>query len=80
MPRSAGRSFLGLSFRISLAMRSHRERATLEGFRASEQDEKVIDRIVDEQREELEQEIANLQAGASAIEEEIKELVGASPF
>jgi cell division protein FtsB len=40
----------------------------------------VIGRIVAVQRTELEQEIANLQAEAGAIEEEIKELVGASPF
>jgi hypothetical protein len=44
------------------------------------QDESVIDRIAAAQREELEQEIAGLQAEARAREEEIEELVGSSPF
>jgi len=44
------------------------------------QDEKVIDRIAAAQREELEQEIAALENEARAREEEIEELVGASPF
>jgi cell division protein FtsB len=39
-----------------------------------EQDEKVIDRIVAAQREELEQEIEGLQAEAERVAEEAREL------
>jgi hypothetical protein len=52
----------------------------MEIFREVEQDEQVIDRIAAAQREELEQEIATLQAEAGAREKEIEELVGSSPF
>ena len=51
----------------------------MEIFREVEQDENVIDRISAAQREELEQEIAGLQAEARAREEEIEELVGRVP-
>ena len=51
----------------------------MEIFREVEQDEKVIDRISAAQREELEQEMAGLQAEARAREEEIEELVGRVP-
>jgi hypothetical protein len=52
----------------------------MEIFREVEQDENVIGRISAAQREELEQEVASLQAEARAREEQIEELVGASPF
>jgi hypothetical protein len=52
----------------------------MEIFREVEQDENVIGRIATAQREELEQETAGLQTEARAREEEIEELVGASPF
>jgi len=57
-----------------------RTSAEMEIYREVEQDEKVIDRIAAAQREELEQEIAGLQAEARAREEEIEELVGGAPF
>jgi hypothetical protein len=49
-------------------------------LREVEQDEKVIDRIAAAQREELEQEIAELAKEARAREEEIEELVGSLLF
>ena len=49
-------------------------------FRAAEEDESVIGRIVSAQREELEREIAGLQEEARAREAEIEELVRSSPF
>jgi DNA polymerase-3 subunit epsilon len=57
-----------------------RASAEMEIFREVEQDEKVIDRIAAAQREELEQEIANLQAEAERVAEEARELVGEVPF
>ncbi len=57
-----------------------RASAEMEIFREVEQDEKVIDRIAAAQREELEQEIADLQEEARVREAEIEELVGSSPF
>jgi hypothetical protein len=52
----------------------------MEIFREVEQDEKVIDRIAAAQREELEQEIATLQAEAERVAEEARELAGEAPF
>lgn len=49
-------------------------------FREVEQDEKVIDQIAVAQREELEQEIAILQAEAARVAEEARELAGEVPF
>ncbi len=54
--------------------------AEMEIFREVEQDENVIDRIVAVQREELELEIATLQAEAERVAEEARELVGEMPF
>jgi cell division protein FtsB len=54
--------------------------AGMEIFRKVEQDEKVIDRTAAAQREELEQEIATLQAEAERVAEEARELVGEVPF
>jgi cell division protein FtsB len=45
-----------------------------------EYNEKVIDRITAAQREELEQEIAGLQAEAERVAEEARELAGEVPF
>jgi DNA polymerase III epsilon subunit-like protein len=57
-----------------------RASAEMEIFREVEQDEKVIDQIAAEQREELEQEIANLRAEAERVAEEARELAGEVPF
>jgi len=46
----------------------------------SENDETVIGQIVSAQREELEQEIANLEAEAEKVAEEARELAGEVPF
>ncbi|MCU0779431.1 MAG: hypothetical protein MUF86_17445 [Akkermansiaceae bacterium] len=54
--------------------------AGMEIFREVEQDEKVIDRTAAAQREELEQEIATLQAEAERVAEEARELAGEVPF
>jgi len=52
----------------------------MEIFQEVEQDEKVIDRIAATQRDELEQEIATLQAEAERAGEEARELAGEVPF
>lgn len=52
----------------------------MEIFREVEQDEKVIDQIAAAQREELELEIASLQAEAEQVAEEARELAGEVPF
>lgn len=57
-----------------------RASAEMEVFRASEEDEDVIGRIVDEQQEELKQEIGALKAEAERIAEEARELAGDVPF
>jgi hypothetical protein len=57
-----------------------RASAEMEIFRETEQDENVIERIAAEQREELEQEIASLNAEAERVAEEARELVGDVPF
>jgi hypothetical protein len=57
-----------------------RASADYEVFRAAEEDESVIGRILAAQRKELEWEIAGLRADALAREEEIEKLVGGSPF
>ena len=57
-----------------------RTSAEMEIFREEEQDENVIDRIAAVQREELEQEIAGLQAEAERVAEEARELAGEVPF
>jgi cell division protein FtsB len=57
-----------------------RTSAEFEVFRAAEQDEQVIKRIVAAQRTELEQEIADLQAEAKRVAEEARELTGEVPF
>ena len=49
-------------------------------FRAAEEDESVIGRIVSAQREELEKEIGELQVEAERIAGEAVELVGEVPF
>jgi hypothetical protein len=54
--------------------------AEMEIFREVEQDEEVIGRIVAGQREELEQEIADLQAEADMVADEVRELAGEVPF
>jgi len=46
----------------------------------SEKDEAVIGQIVSAQREELEQEIGNLEAEAEKVAEEARELAGEVPF
>jgi len=46
----------------------------------SENDEAVIGQIVSAQREELEQEIASLEAEAEKVAEEARELAGEVPF
>ena len=57
-----------------------RASADYEVFRAAEEDESVIGRIVSAQREELEREIATLQAEAERVAEEARELAGEVPF
>ena len=57
-----------------------RASAEMEIFREVEQDENVIDRIAAAQREELEQEIAGLQAEAERVANEARELAGEVPF
>lgn len=57
-----------------------RASADYEVFRAEEEDESVIGRIVAAQREELEQEIATLQTEAERAAEEARELAGEVPF
>ena len=57
-----------------------RASAEMEVFREVEQDKKVIAQITAAQREELEQEIVDLQVEAQVREEEIEELVGSAPF
>ena len=57
-----------------------RASAEMDIFREVEQEDEVIDRIAAAQREELEQEIANLRAEARARGEEIGELVGSPRF
>jgi hypothetical protein len=57
-----------------------RASAEMEIFREVEQDEEVIGRIAAAQREELEQEIAGLQAEAEQVAEEARELAGEVPF
>ena len=57
-----------------------RASAEMEILQEVEQDEKVIDRIAAAQREELEQEIATLQAEAERVAEEARELAGEVPF
>ena len=57
-----------------------RASAEMEIFREVELEDEVIDRIAAAQREELEQEIANLRAEARARGEEIGELVGSPRF
>jgi len=52
----------------------------MEIFRVVEQDENVIDRIAAAQREELEQEIAELKLEAERVAEEAWELAGEVPF
>jgi hypothetical protein len=54
--------------------------AEMEIFQEVERDEQVIDRIAASQREELEQEIATLQAEAEQAAEEARELAGEVPF
>ncbi len=54
--------------------------AEMEIFRASEEDEEVIWRIVAEQRTELEKEIGELKAEAERVAEETRELAGEVPF
>jgi hypothetical protein len=57
-----------------------RASAEMEIFREVEQDDKVIDRIAAAQREELEEEIATLQAEAERVAEKARELAGEVPF
>ena len=57
-----------------------RASADYEVFRAAEQDESVIGRIVAEQRVELEREIGGLKVEAERIAGEARELVGEVPF
>ncbi len=57
-----------------------RASADYEVFRAAEEDESVIGRIVVAQREELEREIGELKVEAERIAEEAGELVGEVPF
>lgn len=52
----------------------------MEIHREAEQDESVIDRGVAAQREELEAEIAGLEAEAERAAEEARELAGEVPF
>ena len=57
-----------------------RASADYEVFRAAEEDESVIGRIVSAQREELQKEITELKAEAERIAGESRELVGEVPF
>jgi DNA polymerase-3 subunit epsilon len=57
-----------------------RASAEMEIYREVEQDDKVIDRIAAAQREELEREIAGLQAEAERVAEEARELADELPF
>ncbi len=57
-----------------------RASADYEVFEAAEQDESVIGKIVAAQREEVEREIAGLEAEAREAEKEVEELVGSSLF
>jgi DNA polymerase-3 subunit epsilon len=57
-----------------------RASAEMEIFREVEKDENVIDRIAAAQRDELEKEIAGLQAEAERVAEEARELAGEVPF
>jgi hypothetical protein len=57
-----------------------RASAEMEIFREVEQDENAIARIAAAQREELETEIADLQAEAERVAEEARELAGEVPF
>ena len=57
-----------------------RASADYEVFRAAEEDESVIGRIVSVQREELEREIGELKEEAERIAEEAGELAGEVPF
>jgi len=57
-----------------------RASADYEVFRAAEEDESVIGRIVSTQREELEKEIEGLKAEAEQRAEEARELAGEVPF
>ena len=57
-----------------------RASADYEVFRAAEEDESVIGRIVAAQREELEREIGGLKAEAEKIAGEARELAGEVPF
>ena len=57
-----------------------RASADYEVFRAAEEDESVIGRIVAAQREDLEREIGELKTEAERIAGEARELVGELPF
>ena len=57
-----------------------RASADYEVFRAAEEDESVIGRVVSAQREELEREIGELKADAERVAEEARELAGEVPF
>ena len=57
-----------------------RASADYEMFRAAEQDESMIGRIVAAQQEELDREIGELKVEAERIAEEAMELVGEVPF
>jgi hypothetical protein len=65
--------------RFGMSMRKRRGEFGTEIYREMEQDEKVIDRIAAAQREELEQEIATLQAEAERVAKEARELAGEVP-
>lgn len=52
----------------------------MEIYRASEENESVIEEIVAAQRKDLEQEIATLKAEAESVAEEARELAGDLPF
>ena len=54
--------------------------AEFEIFREVKKDEEVIERITSAQREELEREIAGLNAEAERVAEEARELAGEVPF
>ena len=57
-----------------------RASAEMEIFREVEEDEDVIDRVAAAQREELEQEIGELEKDAERIAVEARELAGEVPF
>ena len=57
-----------------------RTSAEFEVFQAAEEDESVIEQIVSAQREELEQEIGELETEAEKVAEEARELAGEVPF